>query len=302
MKKEEVAHDAEYGACLESMHAETIIREAAGLASPPYVCVRLFELIHAEDADLKTIATTIATDPYLVARLLKIVNGLTRADDPEIVTIIDALQVFDIESMHNLVIGIAATRTDISLDNHFYTVDDYWRHSVFVGLCCKHLAQFCGMADTETFFIAGLLHDIGLPIMYSSRPQTLALQIERSKGNEVLLAASEREQFGFDHGEIGGALLKSWQLPETLITAVTHHHQADEHPVSAILYLAELISNAIDLKLDPRKFIQEHAQYDVCAFLEINKDNLNFNELVSRVNEEKTAVLSSFFDEQDLTM
>ncbi len=296
MKKEVVAHAAENGACHEFMHAETIIREAAALGSPPHVCVRLYEQIHSEDADIHTIAKTISTDPNLVARLLKIVNGLASTGDSEISTISDALQVFDTESMYNLVIGIAATRANISPGSHFYTVDDYWQHSVFVGLCCKHLAQICRMADVDTFFIAGLLHDIGLPIMYSTRPQTLALQLKRSKGNEMLLAANEREQFGFDHGEIGGALLKSWQLPEKLITAITHHHQAHDQPASAILHLAELISNAINLEQVPCNFIEQYAQYNVWAVLEIEKDTLDLLELVRTVNNEKTALLGTLFD------
>ena len=43
---------------------------------------------------------------------------------------------------------------------------------------------------------------------------------------------AEAKYFGFDHGGVGGALLRPWNLPERLHESVAHHH----NPSAAIKY------------------------------------------------------------------
>ena len=56
---------------------------------------------------------------------------------------------------------------------------------------------------------------------------------------------------GFDHAEVGGALLKEWKLPASLEESVRFHHQpsrAARFPLeSSITHVADLITNALEL-------------------------------------------------------
>ena len=119
--------------------------------------------------------------------------------------------------------------------------------------------------------------------------------IKKCNGNEVLLARHEQQAFGFDHGEIAGALLQSWQLPQKLVSAITHHHQAHDDPASAVLYLAELVANAVSTRQEPETFVATHAQHDFWSVLELNRKKFSLNKLGHQVTVEKMAVMGAFF-------
>ncbi len=99
--------------------------------------------------------------------------------------------------------------------------------------------------------MAGLLHDIGRPIMYLKAPDQARAAIERARERGAPLFESEQHQFGFDHAHVGHALLELWKLPPSLREAVLlHHHpeRAQRFPVeAAVVHVADLITNALGL-------------------------------------------------------
>ena len=56
-----------------------LLDNVEGLVSPPGVCLRLFELIHAPTTGVKDIAAVVGVDPNLTSRLLRLANTRYRA-------------------------------------------------------------------------------------------------------------------------------------------------------------------------------------------------------------------------------
>jgi len=56
---------------------------------------------------------------------------------------------------------------------------------------------------------------------------------------------------GFDHAELGGALLKGWKIPANIAEPVAFHHSpqsALQYPLeSAVIHLADIICQAMEL-------------------------------------------------------
>lgn len=279
----------------EVLALENVIEEAGGLVSPPKVCVQLYKLIESPNSSAKSIGKTVEMDPNLAARVLRIVNSAAYHFQSQITTVSRAITILGTDDLCNLVMAIAAVRAVSEYGNNFYTMDEFWHHSVTVGLCSRHLAEEYRLPDADTYFIAGLLHDIGIPVMYAPRPRLCDIVKNRFAGDEHKLAQYERQQFGFDHAAVGGTLLDTWHLPEVLVSAISHHHRASERQADAVLYLAEQLTLARANGVKLENCLPERSKYDPWAVLKVSDKSIDLNKMMKAVEEEKGTVLKALF-------
>ncbi len=75
--------------------------------------------------------------------------------------------------------------------------------------------------------------------------------MQRYRSGKQNLYEVERQMLGFDHGEVGAALLAEWKLPEYLQEIVANHHQPLESKrfpfETAVLSLADFITKSMEL-------------------------------------------------------
>ncbi len=277
----------------ESLDASAIISEVSGLISPPSICVRLYELIHSSNASAQTIGDTLALDPNLVARVLKIVNSAAYNFPNQITTVNRAVTIIGTQDLCNLVMAIAAVRSFSKFGGGLYSVEEFWQHSVFVALCARHLARGYKLEEPESFFVAGLLHDIGIPILYSTREKLCEIVKHAWSSGEQEHAIEEQKQFGIDHGEIAGLVLKNWQLPEKLTSAISFHHQVTNDPAPMIIRLADQLSNLDDFTADNDERFMDIGDDRTWEVLGSNKDNKFLDEVLDKVKEEYVAVVNA---------
>ena len=88
--------------------------------------------------------------------------------------------------------------------------------------------------------------------------QILALRDERG----IAFVEAERELFGCDHAEVGGAVARHWGFPDDITDAIEHHHQVPvekPNPTVDAVIIANLAAKAVgtglgaegmDLRLD----------------------------------------------------
>jgi len=123
-----------------------------------------------------------------------------------------------------------------------------WLHGVATGVAARVIGMRRGDANVERLFVAGVLHDIGRLLIYRAVPD-LAREIVKPEREDALLTEIEQERLGFDHADVGGALLQAWNLPERLEDAVAFHHRpaADRRsPVeSATIHLADIVAHTV---------------------------------------------------------
>ena len=55
-------------------------------------------------------------------------------------------------------------------------------------------------------------------------PDQFRIAMDSARKSGDCYYKAEAKYFGFDHGGVGGALLRSWNLPERLQESVAHHH------------------------------------------------------------------------------
>jgi putative nucleotidyltransferase with HDIG domain len=96
-------------------------------------------------------------------------------------------------------------------------VRETFRHSLLCALFAQEIARV-RRANVEEAFTAGLLHDIGRPLL-------LQVLVDLHRGHALapepqeVLAAAQAE-----HARAGAALVESWLLPARVAEAVRSHH------------------------------------------------------------------------------
>jgi len=229
-----------------------LINENEPLASLPNTFYKLREVVDDPSCDFDDIAEIISIDPSLTLRLLKIVNSAFYGFRGEIETVSHALGVVGTEQLMQLVLATTVVRQFKGID--MIDMDYFWKHSIACGLSARAINEARGEHDGERFFVAGLLHDIGRLVMCLRAPDQLRIVLDFARKSGDRWYKAEAKYFGFDHGAVGGALLRAWHLPERLQEAVAHHHfpsSAQNFPLeAAIVHLADRISHTIVIGSD----------------------------------------------------
>ena len=109
--------------------------------------------------------------------------------------------------------------------------EDFWLHSVATAIASRRLyQQLFGVSAADMLpYLAGLLHDIGIVAAHRTLGTTAEyrqalfshLQQQRPLDRE------EEAVLGFNHADLGAAILDGWHLPAELCEAAHRHHR---HP------------------------------------------------------------------------
>ena len=229
--------------------AQDLVNGSLELASLPEVVMRTIDLINNPNTSAAAIGQVLAEDPGLTARLLKIVNSPFYGFPSRIDTVSRAITVIGTLELLDLILATSVVKAFRGVPTELVDMDSFWEHSLYTGLVARVLAGRLRAPNTERYFIAGLLHDIGSLAMYMQIPDSAAIILRRARTEIAPLHGIERETLGFDHGEVGAELMHAWHLPDSLVEAIRFHHtpqQSAQHRLeTALVHLADVIACAV---------------------------------------------------------
>ena len=228
--------------------AQSLVDDTSVLISPPDIYLRINEMITDSRASADQFANVIAHDPGLTARLLKLVNSSYYGLPSKVDTISRAFTIVGVHELTNLVNSICAVKTFSKLSSEVTNMNTFWRHGIYTGIAAHELAVQTNCINPERLFVAGLLHDVGSLAINRKFPEVAERTIAASEGNEQNLARLEKQEFGFDHAELGAMMFSNWHLPEATCKAIRYHHEpnaaADNAHEAGIVHVADALANA----------------------------------------------------------
>jgi len=228
---------------------EELFQSEVEIPTLPEVYYDFKEAMEDPDGSFDEISAIISTDTGLSVRLLKIVNSAFYAFPSQIETISHAISVVGLEQLNNLVFSTVVMDRFKGIPDSVINMESFWKHSIACGLAARVIASHRKEANTERFFVAGMLHDIGRLVLALSAPFSILSVFMRCKSDQSPLHEAEKNVLGFSHTDVGQLLLKNWKLPDFHQKIVANHHQEDSSfdLESGILNVADDIAN--DLKL-----------------------------------------------------
>lgn len=217
------------------------------LVSLPEVCIRVNEMLEDPNVTAADLGKVIAQDTGLTARLLKIVNSSFYGFPSRIETVTRAVTVIGLRELRGLVLAASAVEAFSKIPNDVLNMVNFWRHSVYCGVVAQQLAERCRVLHSERLFVAGLLHDIGKLIMSHKIPDTVKHILEIKEADGRTDEEIENEVLGFSHADVGGELMRFWQMPESLYNTVRYHHHPEQAEASELEVCVIHIANAMTL-------------------------------------------------------
>jgi len=188
------------------------------LCPAPRTLGRALSLLRDPDSDIGDIAVLVSQDPALAADILRCANSASYGAGARVASIEEAVQkIGSSETIRLLGRVITHTLTRMDLPNYGIDTEDFWAESLFNGIFVEQLALATGDIDADEAYLAGLLRFIGRLAINEAMRSFGAGVFWDGRGS---LAAWERENSGVTYCEAGGALLRRWQLPEAVVTAV----------------------------------------------------------------------------------
>lgn len=203
---------------------EKLIKFAGDLPSMPMVATKVMQLIEDEKVTVDELAKVVSSDPAMAARIMKISNSAYYGCQRQIQTLPGAIMLLGFNTLKSLVI-VASVKEVFKPSGLMENM--LWEHSFGAGLAARIIAKETRAVNPEEAFLAGLLQDIGKIILYHHDRQKFQLIIERYYNEGILFEEAEKAVYPFSHSKLGGYVLKKWNLPEVMVTAVTHHHTFD---------------------------------------------------------------------------
>jgi len=243
----------------QQLRMKDLLADPAELGSPPLVYRRLMEVINHPRGGAGDVANVIREDTALTARLLKLVNSAFFAFPKKIETVSQAVSVVGTSQVRDLALATSVTDLFKGIPSDLIDVEDFWKHSLAVGVAARVIAGLRSEANIERFFVAGILHDVGRLVFLLRAPEKTREVIVRARQREALLFETEREMLGFDHGRMGGTLMDHWKMPDALREAIRLHHEphrAERYPIeAATIHVADVVATGLQMGSSGERYV-----------------------------------------------
>lgn len=251
---------------------EEIITGNTELASPPDIYQKITSTLDDPTKGAIDLAKIIDLDAGLATRILRLVNSAFYSFSANITSISHAVSIIGATELRNLVLTTVVVERFSQLPNGLISMDKFWSISVKCALYSRSLGQHHkSYAGMDSLFICGLLHRIGLIIIYSKLPELARSAILLSDEQSLSETEAQDELLGFNYADVGAALAKQWQLPEVIQVTLQNHLNPESnqpHSVeSGIICLARELSEidtsdqeAISKLLEPNHPLWEIAE------------------------------------------
>lgn len=242
-----------------ALRPSDLVQGSIKLGSPPLIYERLMEVINHPRGGAADVAKVIREDTALTARLLKVVNSAFFSFPQRIDTVSQAVTVVGTSQVRDLALATSVVTLFKDVPRDLADMDGFWRHSLACGVGARVLAGLRRESNVERFFVAGILHDIGKLVFYLQVPDQARRVLEEAKASNLLLHQAERTVLGFDHAQVGEALLDLWNMPASLREAVRFHHnprRAARFPVeTGATHTADVMANALGFGNSGERFV-----------------------------------------------
>lgn len=220
------------------------------VASPPSIFISLQKALKDPETTYVEFAYIISADPGLAARILKVVNSPFYGFSTKIDSIAHAINIIGTAKLTELALATLVIEKFKGIPKDLIHMDLFWKHSIACGLASKIIAKLKN-EDPDRFYLGGLLHDVGALLLYKQIPAKCRLIIKEARETEKNLFKVEKENLGFDHAELGGALLEKWLLPPILVEAVKYHNDPIKAELNTlytfVVHLSDIIAYEMGL-------------------------------------------------------
>lgn len=220
------------------MSAVEFARQVSDVFVLPDTCLKVKEVIDNKISDLDEISDIISLDPSLASRLLKLANSALYNFPNPVDTVSKAVLLLGEKQVYDLVVAYGTTEAFAQTPTDIIDLEKFWECSIDCALIAKFLGQTVGIKQHEPLYLSGLLHNIGELVVVQVQPDIARQCATFSK--QLLPWQLQQQLLGFNYSDCSVALLKMWQLPESLLYPLSFIHSPQLQPHSKTVQVLHL--------------------------------------------------------------
>jgi putative nucleotidyltransferase with HDIG domain len=250
---------------------KVILDKMETLPMSPSLLPKLLPYLGDVNANFDEVVRIISLEQTLTAKLLQICNSAFFGQDEPVASVAEAVNRVGYQAIYLLAAMINGSGSFHTTSPAGLDTARLWKHSVSAAFNSKFVAESAAL-DANLLFTAGLMHDIGkVVIAHIAAGKNLPAYHLPSAPDSL-----DREQtaFGFNHAQVGAALLEKWNLPPQLVACVRHHHDpqgaADFKKISACV----AIGNALAHSQEYAKALESETFVTAMSLLKLDAANV----------------------------
>ena len=206
------------------------LRECDRLPSPPGLVDRLLSLADDSGATMADFAEIVQLDVNLSGQILRLANSPVYGLRREVATVHQAVTLIGLTATLNNAVSLLLLSSMRSFQSAALDYGHFWRRATGTAAACRQLARNRREPNAESFFMAGLIQDIGMLALDAVEPELYAPLGQQQRDHRKVVS-QERQVLGVDHASIGAWLINEWNLPEHYCQAILASHEPQETAV-----------------------------------------------------------------------
>ena len=215
---------------------------------PPFPAIISKALKRLKDLEVSTdeIAEIVKFDQAIASNVLRLCNssyfGLRRT----VTNLNEALVYIGLSRLKQILLLTGFNQYfDRKLMGYESKKGELWKHSLSTSIIAENTRKIFKVSKNENIFISGLIHDVGKLVLGEFVAEAIQKIQNLVEKKEMTFLEAEKSILSIDHAELGGKVLKMWNFPEEVISAVTKHHTPpvkDDSDLDNIIRLADSVS------------------------------------------------------------
>lgn len=193
------------------------LKSGYGLPVLSAVALRLVEMAADESVSARELSALIEKDPSLAVRLLKLANSAFFRTTHPATTLEQAVVRVGLQRLRMMALTLSLRETFPMGKSGPIDYEKFWRHSLYVAILAKHLAEHLEMVDPDEAFLAGLTLEIGLLVFYDLLVKGTDQDVDMAFDPLADNLAMEQDRYGIDHRQVGELALRYWRFPEHIV-------------------------------------------------------------------------------------
>jgi diguanylate cyclase (GGDEF)-like protein len=226
------------------------LQHCTTLPSLPAVALRVIALANSPDSHMSELCDTLAHDPALTAKLLRVANSAFYQSRRKPTNVREAVGLMGMRASIMIALSFSLANAFRSQSGARLDLTLFWRRALLSALAARALGARRGLEYVDDLFTAALLQDVGVLAFASMMPDEYAPLYAGAADNDALLEA-ERAAFDCGHDEVGHWLLARWKLPDYLAQACLASHALQAEPVPGMHTCIAASGPVADLVLHP---------------------------------------------------
>ena len=206
----------------------------------------MLNLLANQEAEVRTIAGLLRSDPALSAKVLAVANSSFYGTPQYIDNLARAILVLGFERTKSLTLTVALRSFTRHLANP-KVMQSCWQHSIATALLAEELAPLYEIAKDRAY-TAALIHDVGRLGLLRAYGELYAPLFAAVHDTLAESLEAERSLFQMDHCQAGLLLTQRWGFPSEYSRVAGCHHgelPAAKQDLVSLTHTACLLADAL---------------------------------------------------------